>query len=174
MSELATFEGEWFKPTSLELPPDLPYERWERLGETLKDMEKGVQFWLGDWLNYGETHYPNRYEQAVLETGYTHGALRNMAWVARETPASSRDDALSFSHYRSLARLPAEQRPEWIEKIKNEQMSVGEVNGRFNAKGYNGTMIYLPQKQVNDLKELARHADLDAQKRYGDEWDDPL
>lgn len=174
MADLTTFEGEWFKPTALELPPGLPFERWEALGRTLQDMERGVQFWLGDWLNYGETHFPNRYEQAVLETGYTHGALRNMAWVAREFPTSSRDDALSFSHHRSLARVEPEKRPEWVQRIKDEQMSVGETNGRLNAKGYTGTMVYLPKTQLNDLRELARHADMDAQKEYSNKWDDPL
>jgi hypothetical protein len=174
VSELATFEGEWFQPTALELPSDLPYERWERLGRTLKDMEKGVQFWLGDWLLFGETHYPDRYTQATEETGYTHGALRNMAWVAKEFPVSSRDDRLSFSHYRSLARVPPEERADWIERIKDEEMSVGEVNGRLNHKGYKGTMVYVPQKQLDHLKELARHADLDAQREYATKWNDPL
>lgn len=172
MSELATFEGEWFNSTSLDLPPDLPYERWENLGRTLKDMEKGVQFWLGDWLLYGESHYPDRYTQATEETGYTHGALRNMAYVARAFPASSRDDTLTFSHYRSLAPLPPEERTEWIERIKDKQMSVGETNGRLSAKGYKGTMVYIPLKQFDDLKELARYADIEAQTAYSKRWSD--
>ncbi len=137
-------------------------------------MEKGVQFWLGDWLLFGEQHYPGRYSQATEETGYTHGALRNMAWVAKEFPVSSRDDKLSFSHYRSLARVEPDERPGWIERIKHEEMSVGEVNGRLNAKGYKGTMVYVPQKQVDDLKYLARHADLEAQAGYEKRWGDKL
>jgi len=174
VSELATFEGEWFQPTALELPPDLPYERWERLGKTLKDMEKGVQFWLGDWLLYGESHYPDRYTQATEETGYTHGALRNMAYVARAVPPSSRDDALTFSHYRTLAPLPPDERAEWVERIKDKQMSVGETNGRLKAGKYVGTMVYVPQEQLEHLRQLARYADLDTQKAYSQKWSDPL
>ncbi len=174
MSEVATLQGEWFSETGLNLPPGLTFERWEALGKTLKAMEKGVQFWVGDWLNYGEREFGDRYVQAVEETGYTHGALRNMAWVAKEIPPSSRDDTLTFSHYRSLARVEPEKRQEWVEQIKEKEMSVGELNGRLNAKGYKGTMVYTPQEQLNHLKELARHADLEAQSRYATKWSDPL
>ena len=36
------------------LPADLSYERWVEIGQTLQQMERSIQFWLGDWWDWGE------------------------------------------------------------------------------------------------------------------------
>ena len=166
--------GEWLAETGLDLPPGLPFERWLAVGDHLKRLEKGVQFWIGDWINYGESEYGERYAQAIEETGYTHGALRNMAWVAREIPPSSRDDNLTFSHHRILAGVEPEKRDEYRQALKETPMSVGELTGRVKAKEPKGTMLYLPLEQIKELKQLALNAPVDEQEAYMKRWDDRL
>jgi hypothetical protein len=52
----------------------LPFERWQSIGETLKQMERSVMWWLGDWLRYGERSYGEIYTQSIEETDYSYTA----------------------------------------------------------------------------------------------------
>src|SRR5688500_1025734 len=78
-----------FTPTGLvpvdpNNPPD--FESWESVGNFLRYTHTGLQFWLGDWLNYGESNYGEKYAQAVGGTGYELHTLQTYAWVARQVP----------------------------------------------------------------------------------------
>jgi N6-adenosine-specific RNA methylase IME4 len=93
-------------------------------------MEGSVQWWIGDWLNYGERHGyvdRSRYQKAAILTELTYGTLRNASWVARQVEMSSRDDILSFKHHSVLAALPAAERPAWIAKSK-------PIEGKWSAE----------------------------------------
>jgi len=50
-----------------------------------------------------------KYEEAVRETGYDEGTLRNSASVCRRVEMSRRRDKLSFAHHAEVAKLPAEE-----------------------------------------------------------------
>ena len=41
-----------------------PYAEWEQCGAVLRQIDGAVQWWLGDWLNYGEHAYGEQYSQA--------------------------------------------------------------------------------------------------------------
>jgi hypothetical protein len=89
----------------------LKYEEWEALGRQLQRIEGAVQFWIGDWLNYGEARFGEKYAQAVQETtGRAGGTLANLAWVAGRIETSRRREGLHFGHHQAVAPLePAEQ-----------------------------------------------------------------
>src|SRR6266568_4414813 len=71
--------------------------------------EKAVQFWIGEWLLYGENHYGKvRYEQAIEETGLDIQTLYNYKWVASKVPISLRRNNLSFHHHKEVAGLTPE------------------------------------------------------------------
>jgi N6-adenosine-specific RNA methylase IME4 len=114
-------------PTSLELPDDLPYDRWLSLGETLKRMEKSVQWWIGDWLRFGERRYGEMYSQALEATDYSYQALNDMKWVANAVEPSLRQENLSWSHHKEIAALPTEQAQELLEKAETDRLSVREL-----------------------------------------------
>src|SRR5688500_17077028 len=79
-----------FSPTGL-VPIGQPdFEDWDRVGVFLRYIHTGSQFWLGDWLNYGEASYGERYAQAVEHTGYDLHSLQTYAWIARSVAAENR------------------------------------------------------------------------------------
>ena len=39
--------GPDYTATSLVLPEDLTFERWEQIGQTLDQMSKAIQWWIG-------------------------------------------------------------------------------------------------------------------------------
>ena len=113
--------------TGLIVDGDPTYEEWEDCGEFLKQAEKAVQFWIGDWLNYGERKWGEMYAQAVEETGYDEGTLRNYKYVAGAIDLSLRNDKLSFQHHIAVAPLPPEQQKNLLEKAADEGMSYREL-----------------------------------------------
>lgn len=60
--ELIT-QGMEFTKTSLTIDPDTTYDSWEGIGEQLNQIEGAIQWWIGDWLNFGERKYGEMYAQ---------------------------------------------------------------------------------------------------------------
>ena len=67
--------------------------------------EGAVQWWVGDWINYGEKQYGEAYAQAIEVTGKEYQALADTAWVAGKVEFSLRNENLSFAHHREVASL---------------------------------------------------------------------
>src|SRR3990167_1021644 len=97
--------------TGIEFERGLPFEEWEKLGETLFSVHEGMGFRLGDWLRFGIAEYGEMYSQALEVTGLTKDALMHMKSVAAHVAPENRVAKLSFSHHRTVAYLePAEQK----------------------------------------------------------------
>lgn len=117
--------------TALTLPDGIDFDEWQRIGETLGRIGRAHQWWLGDWLNYGEATYGETYAQGINLTGYEYGTLANIAWVSREV--SFRNENLSWKHHYVVAPLtPAEQR-EWLEKAERYGWSAAELRQQIKA-----------------------------------------
>lgn len=101
------------------------FEEWAEVGETLKTIESGVQFWIGDWCNYGEAAYGQKYSQFLEVKEYQ--TLRNYAWVAKEIKMSRRRDILSFSHHLEVANLEPDEQNEWLDQAERENLSVRQL-----------------------------------------------
>jgi len=135
--------------TSLALPDDLPFDDWQRLGTTLKDIEKSVQWWIGDWLNFGERRYGETYAQAVDATDYEAGTLRNAKWVASKVEMSRRRDNLSFSHHQEVAPLEPGEQDEWLDKALGGAWKRSEL--RKEMKLYEAGPVVIPDGQYRTL-----------------------
>lgn len=122
---------------SYELPAGLAFEEWEEIGATLRAAGRAVQWWLGDWLRYGERAYGEKYAQAIDETGYDYQTLADMAYVSGKVEISRRRENLSWSHHREVASLPPEQQDAVLNaaeamSLNREQVraKVASVKGR--------------------------------------------
>lgn len=94
--------------SSLELPGGLSFEEWQKIGDSLVGCGTAVQWWLGDWLTYGEQSYGERYAQAVggsEQTGIPIDTIRKYQWVADRIPAARRRTDLSWSHHEAVASI---------------------------------------------------------------------
>lgn len=114
-------------PTSLSLPEDLEYDSWVVIGDTLKRMEKSVQWWIGDWLRFGERKYGEMYSQALEATGLEYGTLANAKYVAEKIESSFRNENLSFTHHYHVASLPPDKRDELLDEAVDNGWSVREL-----------------------------------------------
>lgn len=100
----------------------VPFDEWEKVGESLRVMDGAVKFWIGDWLNYGEATYGEKYAQAVEATGYNYQTLRTVAWVSRSIELSRRRDKVPFELHAEVAALRPADQERWLAKCESEQL----------------------------------------------------
>lgn len=141
MTELASRPEAMFLPeatfseTGLELPWSLTYERWSEVGATLGKIHRASAWWLGDWINFGEMAYGQKYAQAVDVTGLAEDTLVHYASVAGRFEIWRRSQILSFAHHRELAYLGPGEQDEWIGKAEEGEWSRAELRRQMKADG---------------------------------------
>lgn len=126
-----------FQPTTLRLREGLSYKAWERVGrDVLQPITRGTQWWIGDWLLYGEQRFGEKYAQAIDATGYEAGTLANMNWVSAAIAPSRRRENLSWGHHQVIAPLPPVDQERWLVLAEREGLSVSDLRRRVKeAKG---------------------------------------
>lgn len=110
-------------PVSWQPNQELTFTEWEQTGKELAQLTRSVQWWIGDWLNYGAHRYGEKYSQALEITGYDYGTLRNMAHVAASVNVSLRDDTLTWTHHKEVAVLPPEKQAKLLARASEENWS---------------------------------------------------
>lgn len=103
------------------------FQEWYDFGLNLREIKTAIQWAVGDWINYGEEHYPDRYAQAEDETKYAYGTLRNYASIAARVDCHTRVTGLSWSHHAAVAALPQEQQTEVLAMAKTERLSRDDI-----------------------------------------------
>src|SRR5438067_9908258 len=97
------------------------FEEWVYCGRFLQEAEQAVQFWIGDWLLFGEKTYgKTNYAEAIQQTGLEYQTLRDYKWVASAVPVAMRNEKLSFHHHREVASLPQETQAHLLNKAISE------------------------------------------------------
>lgn len=117
-TQLAT-TGQWTR-TSLNLPAQMSFDEWLGVGAQLNEMEQSVQWWVGDWLLFGEETFAEKLGKAAELTGYSIDRLKEARRVAAAFPVTSRSDKLGWTHYKAAVQLPAEQRVQVIRQAEAE------------------------------------------------------
>lgn len=117
-----------FRPTALVLRERLSFEEWVNVGrDVLRPMARGVQWWIGDWLCYGEHRYGEKYAQACDVTGYSYQTLANMQFVAAAVEPSRRRENLPWAHHSEVAALPPNEQRRWLARAEREGLSRAEL-----------------------------------------------
>lgn len=106
---------------------NLSFKEWAEVGQRLRMMEGSVQFWIGDWLNYGEHTYKEWSQEFDPENKISYGYLRNMKYVASRIPLSRRRDKLSWSHHQEVAELEPEDQELLFNEMEKYKMTRSQV-----------------------------------------------
>jgi len=120
--------------TALDLPKGLSFEEWEETGKTLGKIGRACQWWIGDWLNYGEREYGETYAQAMDETGLEYGTVANYAYVAKAVEPSRRRESLSFSHHSEVASMEPEEQEAWLERARYDEWPVAKLRAKIKKE----------------------------------------
>jgi len=108
--------------------PAPEFEIWFSYGEALRKIKGALKFVLGDWLNFGENAYGEKYAQALsLWPESTYGSLANTAYVCSNVPFSCRHENLSFEHHYTVAKLEQDKQKELLDKAEANEWTVGDL-----------------------------------------------
>lgn len=146
-------------------PESLAFDDWQEVGRTLRAINQSVQWWIGDWLRFGERKYGEKYTQAIDATGYDYQTLANMAYVAARVEISRRRENVSWSHHAEVASLPPEKQNEVLNAAESNQLNREQVRARVAIeKGRPDThRLYfdLPAKAIAALKLICERLQCD-------------
>ncbi|KWT63939.1 hypothetical protein ADL21_00330 [Streptomyces albus subsp. albus] len=142
---------------------------WRNLGRQIHMISDSSAWWLGDWLIFGQSHYPNRYKQAIAETALDYQTLRNYAWVARRFSPERRRAKLSFQHHAEVTSLPEEDQDSWLTQAEMHGWSRNELRRRIRSSRDLGggeqevvrIRVDLMEQQRERWQKAAEHADQD-------------
>jgi hypothetical protein len=110
--------------TSWQPGTELELGEWAEQGRRLGTIGRGVGWWIGDWLGYGNARFGERYVRAARITGYDVQTLMNMVYVASRFDPSRRRETLSFSHHAELAAHDPAAQDRWLDRARQERLSV--------------------------------------------------
>jgi hypothetical protein len=106
---------------------DIGLAEWSAVGRRFGEIGRCSQWWLGDWILYGNQRFGERYVRAVKLTGYDVQSLMNMVYVASRFAVSRRRENLSWSHHAALAALDVGEQERWLERAGAERLSVADL-----------------------------------------------
>ena len=100
---------------------------------TKSETEGSVQFWIGDWVNYGRKAYERgRYEEALEELDIEYQTLADLGWVVRQVEFSLRNENLTFNHHRVVVPLAEAEQGDWLDKAEKANWSVSTLGRAIN------------------------------------------
>jgi len=142
------------------LPDNVEWDDWVKAGAILQTIHKNINFWIGDWILFGESHFPETYSQAILLTGKSDTTLRNCAWVSSVFPPEQRRD-LSFTHHFEVAGMDnIQDRDHLLDKAEEEEWSSLYLRKmRYDELGQ--TLPVMPEPTVLELRSDMQRAVFD-------------
>lgn len=122
-----------FSLTGLQIKEQPTFNEWQEAGKHLKYVESAINWWLGDWLNYGELYWDEMYTQALDETDYKEGTLKNIKSVAGKIEFTRRRGNLSYSHHVEIASLEPALQTKLLDLAETEGLTVRELRQKVKA-----------------------------------------
>jgi hypothetical protein len=117
--------------TGLAFTRSVAIDEWIDLGKKLKKIEGAIQWWVGDWLNYGEKVYGAKYTEALQILDYEEKSLRNIAPVSKKVEMSRRRDSPSWGHHAEVAVLEPKQQAEMLDWAGTHGASVRDLRTKI-------------------------------------------
>lgn len=128
-------DGASISRVGAEFSPTLPLKDWLTIGQQLNAIGSCYQFLLGDWLNFGQRTYGEKYRQACSDTGIDYGTLANYCYVCGKVEFSRRRETLTYSHHYEVSDLPMRDQDKWLEKADENHWSVAEMRREMGNRG---------------------------------------
>lgn len=120
-------------PNGIEFNEELSFEEWTSLGQKLGEVHNSMAFAIGDWINYGQNRWGEKYKEAIKLTGLTYQTVAEYAYVARRIQFFARAKKVDYSIHRTVAKLKdPEEQQYWLGVAKEHDLSVRRLRKSIN------------------------------------------
>ncbi len=106
---------------------DIGLDEWSAFGRRFGEIGRCSQWWLGDWIRYGNAKFGERYSRAAKLTGYDVQSLMNMVYVASRFAIYRRRENLSWSHHATVASFDLSSQEYWLGRAVVDKLSVADL-----------------------------------------------
>ena len=109
-------------------------DEWKSAGLFLQRVESASQWWIGDWLVYGEGRgeWGEMYDQAISMFDCEYDTIRQYRFVAESVQFGTRVTNLSWAHHREVAGLSESKQRKWLRKAVENHWSVRELKAELS------------------------------------------
>jgi hypothetical protein len=135
---------------------DIGLEEWSAFGRRFGEIGRCSQWWLGDWIHYGNAKFGERYSRAAKLTGYDVQSLMNMVYVASRFEISRRRENLSWSHHATVASFDVPSQEYWLGRAVVDKLSVADL--RVESRSWRRA-LEAPSDAEDAPHEAPAHAD---------------
>ena len=119
--------------TGIDFHEDLTFDEWDALGQQLAPVGKSIGFIIGDWINYGEKRWGDKYEEALQRTGLAYQTLAQYAYVARKVQFYCRQEKLGIEHHMVVAKLKtADEQKYWLDMAVKHNLGKRRLRKSIN------------------------------------------
>jgi hypothetical protein len=142
--------------TSLALSdPSMTFDRYDALGVFLGRMKRWTSWALGDWLNFGEGVYGDRFAQAAANTRLSEPTLLHYQFVCREVPESRRQASVAFGAHALVARMEPREQNKWLKEAARKGWGERELRDAIKAKRTEMRPQMFDDDEAQDVSPLA-------------------
>ena len=163
-----TLSGFTLSETGLEPAGRPSFEEWQVAGRSLRLLGGAANWWIGDWLNYGDLTFGEMASQELQNfAGFGYDMVRKVKWVSAKVKLCNRLHNLPWTHHHAVAALSGDEQRLWLQKAKDGEWSVKELESAIRAER-NGAAPVEDGCEVKDLQKL-----IDLGKTFGAIYADP-
>lgn len=99
-------------------------DEWQRIADELTQMQRSINWWLGDLIVYGEAQIGDEIYQFFPE-GVSESLLSRCAAVSRAYPSGERNPYVSWTHHYLAMNLPATTRNAALHRAVADGLDTG-------------------------------------------------
>ena len=132
--DIVTHSKAKFELNKLIIDETITLDEWKSLGQSLRQVEGSVQFWIGDWARFGEKQgftgkyvSPKVYDELEEITGYSRNTIQHFKHTASMLSPDTRLPELSYSHHRAVSTLQPENQKTFLQKAVHENLTKREL-----------------------------------------------
>lgn len=126
-------DGCELSPVGAVFDENMTFDQWREVGKLMRFLEQAIQFAIGDWLNFGDAVYGEKYSQALEDTSYSYSTLQTYAWVCRKISHDCRLNGVPFTHHMLVAKCEPAQQKRFLQYALKQ---IGENDGDYSVSDF--------------------------------------
>ncbi len=155
--------------TGAKISKGVDFDQWKEIGKSMAKASRSLQWWIGDWLNYGVREYGDKRALAIEHAemfGLDSETVRAAMWVAGKVVL--RSTSLPWRHHREVASLSPKEQKQWLKKAEENKWSVSDLrlalrqDGKEVMQVETGGLGFNPLRMALDFNRWAKQQDVSA------------